>query len=545
MKKRAEKATALDGFLGLDLTRKAEAVDPRAARLAENVDLTLGGGYRARAQLKPMFTVDSSRLGLYVAAGRLRTCIPYRSATPVPVAPAGIIYDIVGDGTTAYTLSNPKLAAAVSWDDRPYIALESDVTAGVPARGRKVTHHYLPQQAALSLRGTLAGAVFTFTDTQATAPAAGSTVWLVGSYTPHLIQSSSTASMTLTPTPSISGTALATVFVPTDTRVTLPFEPGPALFSATEKIWAPNKSNGDVHFSSTLNGPTDWTETADAGFLPTSRHVGGNAVVRGFGAFNNQMVVFYDNTAQLWTIDADPAQHRLYGVVGGAGTEQPGSIANVMGDVVYFAQGGFRSLSAVITTGQAKDGDVGARIMALTREIDFVQQPAPVSLWSPSRAQYLCAVGSTAYVLTNSVQQEIRGWTTYRFNNTVEALAELDGVTYVLLTGDNTVYAFDESYTGETGFSWAVRWAYFYAEDHRIRKLFRFLDPIGEGTATMSFLYEPQDESLLHTLVAPVNMDSTERVYLGVLAKHMALQASGTGVAQIDQFVYTYDVGTL
>jgi hypothetical protein len=38
------------GFTGLDLRKLADASDPRSARKAENVDLTIAGGYaRARS----------------------------------------------------------------------------------------------------------------------------------------------------------------------------------------------------------------------------------------------------------------------------------------------------------------------------------------------------------------------------------------------------------------------------------------------------------------------------------------------------------------
>ena len=131
-----------------------------------------------------------------------------------------------------------------------------------------------------------------------------------------------------------------------------------------------------------------------------------------------------------------------------------------MGDSLYFAQGGFRSLSIVVASGQAEDGDIGANIQAETSQLDLTNTQL-VSLWSPSRSQYLCAVGTTMYVFTDSRQANVQGWTKYTLPFSISHIVEFRGRVYV--RSGTTIYVFDPNFAGESGYAWTARFPYLYA----------------------------------------------------------------------------------
>jgi len=462
MSKRRGGSKTITGFKGLDLRRLPEAVPPEAMREAANIDLTTGGGFKSRDQLRAYAQVDPASIGLYVTANKLRCALPYRLSTPIPLPPAGMAYDLIGSSTTAVpaTNLNYSVTSASAWDNQSYLVLGRDTVPGFPTKGRTYEHHFL-DHGTITFSGTAThnSATVTLTVAPTTAPVANSTVWFQGVAAAYTCAVSGTTMTLSAPWAGSSGTVIGSILTPKATIVTLPFVPGQAAIAATQKIWAGERFNGDTWFSSSVNGPRDWTNEADAGFLPTSQYSGGSQTLQGYGIFDGALVVFFESMVQKWTVSADPSQHKLGGVVGGAGTQQPGSIANIMGDVFYYSLGGFRSLKAVVTTGQLKEGDVGAPIQPITNTIDFTDLPRPASIWSASRAQYLCAIGTTMYVFTYSPVSEVFGWTTYTLPNTLNAMVELEGNLYIRFTGDNTIYLFDPAYENENGFSWKARFA--------------------------------------------------------------------------------------
>jgi hypothetical protein len=279
--------------------------------------------------------------------------------------------------------------------------------------------------------------------------------------------------------------------------------------------------------------------------LDTSKYSGGSQTLEGYGVFDGSLVVFFEHTVQKWHISPDPSEHNLQGVVGGAGTKQPGSIANIMGDLFYYSLGGFRSLKAVVTTGQLTEGDVGAPIQPLTRDINFTDLPKPASLWSAARAQYLCAIGTTMYVFTYSPVSGVSGWTTYTLPSTVDSMVELDGNLFIRFVGSNTIYIFDPLYTQEAGFTWEARFAAYDGEDHTIPKTWRVLDHAIVGTATVAYLVEPSDDSLIVNPAIISSTDRPNRTYPMITTAHIAAKFTGSTPFRLDRFTYRFDVGNL
>lgn len=240
--------------------------------------------------------------------------------------------------------------------------------------------------------------------------------------------------------------------VPTS-KITLPFNPGPAAIKMASKVFASDISGTDVRFSSTLNGPTDWTEESDAGFLPVSTHATGDRTVNGLGLYDNQLAVIFNDSVQLWGVSPDPALHALSQILNGVGTPYTRTAANVRGDLFYLARSGFENLRTVNFTGRIEpDAQLGSPIKPLTDAID-TSGTTPVSVWYGHRAQYLCAVGSTIYVYTlfsSEINKRKGGWTIWTAPAAVQNMVELDDSLYIRC--GNKIYTLDENATEATTF---------------------------------------------------------------------------------------------
>ena len=94
----------LSKFKGLDLRRLREVSDPRTARVAVNVDLTLGQEFEARDGLRHLMKLDPQSKGLYAIGGTLRAAITGGQSKPLEaVGPVRVRYDHLGFGDGQFT----------------------------------------------------------------------------------------------------------------------------------------------------------------------------------------------------------------------------------------------------------------------------------------------------------------------------------------------------------------------------------------------------------------------------------------------------------
>jgi len=129
-------ATALiSKFMGLDLRRLREVSDPRSARRAVNVDLTLGSEYVARDGLRELMPLHPQSKGLYSLGGTLRAVIPGGQSFPSEaVGPVRVKYDQLGAGDSYYTsvmvaMSNTN-TATLEGADWPLLMPGRSITVG-------------------------------------------------------------------------------------------------------------------------------------------------------------------------------------------------------------------------------------------------------------------------------------------------------------------------------------------------------------------------------------------------------------------------------
>lgn len=546
-------------FRGLDLRSMPTLGDPHALIASDNVSINLAKEIEVRPQLTKLCDLDPLSRGLYASGGTLRTAIPWRPGLPAASGP--VVYDAIDDKnhrwsvTTSYPYKRlTAVTSATSYDQRPYLVVAYDLVGGSgTALESGWEHHWLPASDNYLIRSgtftngstqvvipvpstwTAPKTLTTATVRVAGAPTSSSllpTTVFTGTVQVRPVGNPAAVVVTLAvPFDGPTGTYTARVSQAIDTSIAVPFTPGPAALVAASKVWASRRGTPDVAFSSTLNGPSDWTELEDAGFLPTSRNVEGQQEIQGLGIFNGQLTVFFKTSAQIWAIDPDPGKHVLVGSIGGAGCTYPRSVANVMGDLVYFSNGVFRVASSVITTGQKKEGDLGTMIAPLTRALSPDVQP--LSVWSSYRQQYISFAGNTAYVATLSPESNVREWTTWTLPFEVAEVVELDQKLYVRRADSPEVWWFNPDETQEAGFRWSARLS---LTDHGSPGQLKALQQVSMrliGSTTLSVLLA--DPNLPPCLLGDVDSTQAEHglVVAGDTAERFGWLFEGTEACRI------------
>jgi hypothetical protein len=495
------------GFTGLDLRRHPDASDEKSARVASNVNLTLGGEYQTRGQLQLVAVLDPNSVGLYKAGDQLHAAFPVSNVLSMPISPPGVFYDPIGYSTaTGYPAGViQRVTSASNWGltgagrVAPYIVVSRYTSP--ENQTLKYEHHFIQDIPGGTGTGAFANG-FPYLTGSSMNPQiipVGSTVTRNGDTETYIVTGHSGFDALITPNyaGSSTGTPVAYTYnTPVDTLVNTGFVPGPMIMSFGNKMWATSPMEGTIHFSSTANGPSDWTTVNDAGFLDVLRFIDGSRIVSGFGFYQGQLVVFFADGVQLWAVGSNPAAMNLNQSINGPGTSVYQSIGNIVGDVVYFSQGGFRSMRQDILTGRMVENGMGARIKPLTDIIDLTGVN-PVSLWRQATGQYLCAFGNTVYVYGYYPEAQLTGWTTWTLPITVDYMVEVNGLLYIRGT-DNNLYLVNEDglsagsivnggtpWVGEAGFSFEVQTQFLNFGQPAFRKQFTILDVIQFGKSNV------------------------------------------------------------
>ncbi len=467
-------ATEFGAFTGIDVRRNAEVSDPHSVRVANNVDLSLGGAFKSRDGWRRVAILNSQSVGLYEVNGFLRAAIPCGQSLPPEELGSGVavLYDAIGDGS-AYPLSDIQrvtawegMGASASVGVFPYIVVKR-------ASG-KYEHHW------------------------------------IRNFPP-------------------------TIASPVNTKVTLPFDPSDSIVKMQTKIWAPDNGQGAVYFSSTTNGPSDWTRTADAGFLPVISHVRGGRQVFGLGIYDNALVVMFEDSVQLWNVDPSPANMSLKRVMVGPGTSQQATVRNVLGDLFYFSRGGFRSMKTVALTGQIQENDAtGGPVYPLT-SVQSVAKP-PVALWSQTRGAYFCAFGSTIFVFKNQPYQKLMGWTTYTMEWAVDYLIEVGGVIYAR-AGD-LLYKLDDTYDEGIYAPFTVTTQFTDGGVPGKLKRWEWLELVQSGTSRHTLQLDPTNPAFSSSIgTVTGSTTALDRLFVGGMSRSASVAITGTGPWQLDRLL--------
>lgn len=435
---------------GIDRRALQSASDPSSVWAAVNVDLTTSGAFRRRDALVEFAELPPGTIGLYSLADKLRVAVPAGSGRQASL-PATIKGDVFGDSDTAATPIGTylRVTSQSAWGGAQSIG-------ALP---------YLVLESA------------------------------AGQFVHHWIRT----------TP-----LLATS--PISTRIDLGFEPGPDLAKIEQKFYAPDRTKAVVRYSSTEFGPAVWQEADapdDAGHIATIEHALSGTDVTGLTIHQGKLVIVFSNSMQFWNVDPDPALFELAFVLNGPGTKVFGSLSPVTGDVYYFSEGGFRSLSTQTTTGELREGDIGASLADLSAQFADVDPNQVKSLWSQARSQYLCFISreeagtdgtTTVFAFTLSQTFGVVGWTTWELPINVEYVTELNGVLYVR-SGD-MIYSFDpDSVKDEVDGAQVLIDAYYETQFldggfPQFRKQWMMMDVLSDSTVDVYALIDRRNREL-------------------------------------------------
>lgn len=433
-----------DGWDGLDNRAFLDNNDPKTLRVATNVDLLSDGSIVGRDGLRLVATIDSQSVGLYSVGGWLRAVITAGQSKPASAqGTVPIIYDAVGDGTTYGPTTISRVSSVSSWD--------ADSATGI-------------YPVIMLQRNT-------------------------GVYELHWIKD--------TPVPAVNGAPPPPYVPSTDpvsTKVSLPFKPGETLLKIQEKMCVVDNTNGAVWFCSTVNGITDFTTPADAGFLPVIRHATGDRTIQGLSFYDDLMAVCFSDSIQLWQMHPDPAQMQLTRVLNGPGIQYPGSLANVRGDLYYFSRGTFSALRRSSFNGQLMHGDIGAKVAQDTAAFTT----RPIGLWSQARSAYYCFFGNEVWRYLTSTEAKKTGWTRYTLPTGIVVTDAVEHLGQLYVRSGNSVYRFEANYADGSTYTVETHFLDFDAPSEV--KFVTTMDFSGTGTPSVYCLPDMRDPTISEKL---------------------------------------------
>lgn len=265
---------------------------------------------------------------------------------------------------------------------------------------------------------------------------------------------------------------------------------------AASKMWA---ADGDVVRFCKTNDPRDWTTASDAGFLPVGLQQSGSRDTAALGNYQNRLVVFFPDSAQVWQVDPDPANHEFLQSVD-IGTALPYAHQNMSGDVFYFSPAGVRTITRQSNTENLIDADVGSPI---DRELLKGEITGELFSYSFARAKYFRGAGqywlyqgNTAAVFTFSRTAKISAWSVYTFPFELDHITELDTDLYIR-SGDS-VYVMDRDTWTDDGTEYQVEIETAYADfkSPGVLKQILAMDAVTTGSGDFSCRFDPRNTDL-------------------------------------------------
>lgn len=266
----------------------------------------------------------------------------------------------------------------------------------------------------------------------------------------------------------------------------------PIVAKKASKLWS---SGGDVVRFTKTAAPRDWTTANDAGFLPVGLNQSGAKTVTAIGEYNAQLVVFFSDSAQIWTVDPDPLKNTLSQTLD-VGAKYNYAHDNMAGDVIFASAQGIRSATLQAQTNNLIDVDVGSPIDKAVYK-DLPSGITPRGNYWRGGGQFWLYAGNTAWVYSFSRSAKISAWSKYVFSYPIEALTELDAVLYI--RSGNDVYRMDEaSYTDNgTVYPVDIELQFLDFKLPSAQKQIIAMDAAFTGTGTIAHRYDPRDPTLI------------------------------------------------
>lgn len=249
-----------------------------------------------------------------------------------------------------------------------------------------------------------------------------------------------------------------------------------------------------VRFSKT-NNPRDWTEASNAGFLGVGVQQSGVTYPTALGEYAGNLVVFFPDSAQVWSVDPDPSLMKFIQGVD-VGCPYPYGAANMAGDVFFCSYDGVRSITTQSTTGNLIDVDVGSPIDKAISP--YLTPSANVkAFYFRGGGQFWIMIGAQAYVYSFSRTAKISAWSRYEFSYEITAVTELNGELY-FRAGDS-VYRFDKEATTDAGviFPVTVEFPYLDFQSPGVLKMIRGMDAVMVGECDIAHRFDARQPDFI------------------------------------------------
>lgn len=548
----------VDNFTGLSRRDNLETAQPTALYVGNNIDAMLGGSIKRRDGLRKVADLDPQSVGLYVANGDLHAAAPGGRGIPSGVfSGRTIIYDRLGSNLATFAtgtlaLTNGSNIATLSGGTLPVDIKGASVY--VPAAGRTAIVAARVSGTSLALESnwegpTFAAApyelfgaptaypldalirvsaaeVFGFSQAQGVYPYIVVERWRDpadhsrGAYFEHHWVRNAFADDTVA-----------------NTKIALPFDPGSSLIKLNGRLWAPDASGTSVRFNSIVNGPVDWSTPRDAGFVSALAHALGKRGIVGLGIYNNLMAIVFPDSVQLWITSEDPQQITFQRAMAGPGTTAFRTVVNCRGDLLYFTNGGFRSLHMQTVTGEIQEmDDIGAEVFDLTQAI--TNGDVGVAVWSQKRGSYICFFGNQAFVFKWSPNMKVAAWTTWTLDVPVDYLVELGGELFVR-SGDE-LYVFDPDFDDGNAFEAQTHFA--WGKERSPRKRWDFFEVVQTGKSDVTFAFDASDPTQYDGDPIRTEGSSTgeDKIAIGTMSPVLGVRFTGNKPWQLSGFSLRY-----
>lgn len=270
---------------------------------------------------------------------------------------------------------------------------------------------------------------------------------------------------------------------------------GKGVTKTASKIWSTKNSSpyNIVRFSKTDN-PKDWTAAGDAGFLSVGLKQENAQDCLALGQFQTKLVCFFQDSAQIWDVDTNPANNAISQRIYGVGTRYPASPASFADDVFFLADQGVRSITVNQMTTNLQDSDIGSPIDKLVKP--DIPNSTPYGIYIAPLGQFWLVLGQVVYVYTFSRGAKLAAWSRYEFPFPLDDVTVLDNIVYAR-NGDN-VYKFDDTCYTDDGVPIKVRVVFPYLDFKKpgVLKQVTAMDVVMEGSISFSMLTDGNDSGV-------------------------------------------------
>lgn len=250
--------------------------------------------------------------------------------------------------------------------------------------------------------------------------------------------------------------------------------------------------------------PRDWTTADDAGFLPASLQQRTKDGPTAVGTFQDALVAFFPEGAQIWDVTVDPTGNNLRKRIDGVGiTDAALTLSSFANDLVFLSPFGVRSMTVTQATDRIDDTDVGVPIDdlvvqdAATSAAVATRMP-PFGVWIPQLGQYwlILDIGthSKVWAYSYSKSSKLACWSEYTFPVRFTAVATLAGKVYMRTETDLYEVAADQFTDDGAPIRVEVQMAYQDAKSPGVLKQVWGMDGVIRGSAAVSYLYDPRDQ---------------------------------------------------